>query len=594
MWCSIPSRGTIDNLEFLGKTSGISIDNMATAKKILVVDDEEAIRFTLDVFLREEGYEVALAGNYDEAVALMATDTFDLMFIDIIMGGKSGIELLRTVKNGNPNAQVVIITGAPSVDTAAEALRLGALDYIIKPIRQNELLKTARHAFSHKLLSDEKDRCRQNVEAIFKSVKDGLITVDEQLRVVNVNKAAMQLCGYRKGKLSGESFNMMTTDCSGACLEVLRDILDNKKDVQLRHIECRRKDQLKQIVSISASPLIDHMDNFSGCVMVLRDETRLYHLEKDLKENQAFSRLVGVSTEMRRIKNLIKALANVQTTILITGESGTGKELTVEALHRAGDRCDGPLVKVNCGALADSILESELFGHVQGAFTGAARDRTGRFHLADGGIIFLDEIDDISTKMQLQLLRVIETMSFERVGSSKPEKVDVRVVAATNRDLAERMASGVFRDDLYYRLKIVELHLPPLRTRRDDIPLLTRHMIQKFNRKFNKQVKALSSDVETLFQRYPWPGNVRELENSMEHAFILCDQNVIAVSHLPVELQERLGKVASISHLEKDREAELIEQALEKTDGNKAKAARLLSMSRRTIYRKLNKYNIDG
>jgi len=563
-------------------------------KNILVVDDEEALRFTMDIFLSEEGYEVSLAANYDEAIALLANRVFDLMFVDIIMEGRSGIDLLRTVKTRNPNAQVIIITGAPSADTAAEALRLGALDYIVKPVRQTELIKAASLAFRHKQLADEKDRCRLNVEAIFRSVQDGIVTVDEKMQVVDVNAAAMRLCGFREAALSGAPMMSLIGGCSGACVEVLRELLATRKDMAVRHIECHRADLQKQIVSISASPLIDHMDHFSGCVMVVRDETRLYHLEKNINENRAFDRLIGVSMEMRKIKNLIKALADVQTTVLITGESGTGKELAVEALHRAGDRCAGPLMKVNCGALADSILESELFGHVQGAFTGAVKERTGRFHLADGGIIFLDEIGDISAKMQLQLLRVIETGSFERVGSSTTEHVDVRVVAATNRDLAAKVKAGEFREDLYYRLKVVEVSLPPLRERKDDIPLLVRHMLEKFNRKFNKHIKAASSDVEWLFQRYPWPGNVRELENSMEHAFIMCDQNVIAIAHLPVELQNRLHDFEEFAGLEKDREAENIERALEKTDGNKAKAARLLSMSRRTIYRKMNKYNIDG
>ena len=563
-------------------------------KNILVVDDEESLRFTMDIFLSEEGYEVALAANYDDAVALLANSVFDLMFVDIIMEGKSGIDLLRTVKTRNPNAQVIIITGAPSADTAAEALRLGALDYIVKPIRQNELIKAARLAFRHKQLADEKDHCRLNVEAIFRSVQDGIVTVDENMQVVDANTAAMRLCGFREDSASGVPLRSLTSGCSGACVEVLQELLATRKGMAVRHIECHRHDLQKQIVSISASPLVDHIGRFSGCVMVMRDETRLYHLEKNIMENRAFDRLIGASMEMRKIKNLIKALADVQTTVLITGESGTGKELTIEALHRAGDRCNGPLVKVNCGALADSILESELFGHVQGAFTGAVRDRIGRFHLANGGIIFLDEIGDISAKMQLQLLRVIETSSFERVGSSTTEQVDVRLVAATNRDLAGKVKAGEFREDLYYRLKVIEVSLPSLRARKDDIPLLVRHMIDKFNHKFHKKIKAVSSDVEKLFHQYPWPGNVRELENCLEHAFILCDQNVITVSHLPAEMQNRASGTAELPGLDKDQEAESIERALEKTDGNKAKAARLLSMSRRTIYRKMNKYNIDG
>jgi PAS domain S-box-containing protein len=456
------------------------------------------------------------------------------------------------------------------------------------------LIKATTLAIRHKRLSDEKDRCRSNVEAIFRSVKDGIVTVDEQMRVVDVNTAALDLCGFAQDDAPGAFIRAVTAGCNGACVDVLKETLATRKAVKLRHIECRRKNMRKQIVSVSASPLIDHMERFTGCVMVLRDETRLHDLEQSVEESRAFNRLIGASMQMKKVKSLIKALADVQTTVLITGESGTGKELTVEALHRAGDRSTGPLVKVNCGALTDSILESELFGHVQGAFTGAVKDKMGRFQMADGGIIFLDEIGDISSKMQLQLLRVIETMSFERVGSPKPEQVDVRVVAATNRDLAKKVEAGKFRKDLYYRLKVVQLNLPPLRERRDDIPLLTRHMIEKFNHKFKKEIKAVSSDVEKRFHQYSWPGNVRELEHTIEHAFILCNQNVITLSHLPAEFQSQSGGVTAFNNLDKAAEAEAIERALEQTDGNKAKAARMLQMSRRTIYRKMDKYDIAG
>lgn len=563
--------------------------------KILVVDDEEAIRFTLDIFLRDEGYAVTLAASYDEAVACMLETTFDLMFIDIIMEGKSGIELLRTVKYKNPNAQVIIITGAPSIDTAAQALRLGALDYIIKPVRQNELLRLTRIAFRHKILADEKDHCQANMETIFRSISEGIITVDTAARVVDINGSAMALCGFENMGANGSSFHDLTRNCSGACLEILEKVLQDKRSRKIKHVECTKKDGHRQILSISTSPLIDHMQTFSGCVMVLRDETRLHDLEGTFKENLSFNRLIGTGPEMTRLKGLIQALAQVPTTVLVTGESGTGKELTVEALHNAGPRHAGPLVKVNCGALADSILESELFGHVQGAFTGAVKDRIGRFQLAHRGTIFLDEIGDISPKMQLQLLRTLETMSFERVGSSITERVDVRVVAATNRDLTAKVAAGEFREDLYYRLKVVELQIPSLRARREDIPLLTRHNLRKFNRKFNREIKGVSSDVEKLFQAYPWPGNIRELENALEHAFILCDQNVITVSHLPSAMQNTPLQVTDFApHDPENQEAEMIEQALVKTNGNKAQAARLLSISRRTIYRKIDKYNLSN
>lgn len=559
---------------------------------ILVVDDEESIRFTFEGFLTDEGHAVKTASNHDEALALMAVESFDLLFVDIIMEGKTGIELLREVKKQNRNAQVIIITGAPSVDTASEALRLGALDYIVKPVRYSDLLKAVHLASRHKRLADEKDRYRSNLETIFSSVNDGIVTVDEKMRVVDVNEAAMNLCGFHQDDTPGAFIKTVTWGCGGRCVEVLKESLEKKTSVGLRHIECYRDERRKQVVSVSAAPLVDHLGQFNGCVMVLRDETRLFDLERSVKGQRAFDRLVGTSRPMQQVKSLIKVLADVQSTVLITGESGTGKELAVESLHLAGDRSSGPLVKVNCAALTESILESELFGHVQGAFTGALKDKLGRFQLADGGIIFLDEIGDISPKMQLRLLRVIETMAFERVGDSNTTWVDVRVVAATNRDLAGMVEAGEFREDLYYRLKVVEVYMPPLRNRKDDIPVLTSHMIGKLNNKFKKKIKSVSSDVKDLFLHYPWPGNVRELENTLEHAFILCQQNVITLSHLPHELQEQDKPAVAFNKMGSRTEAEAIRKALQKTDGNKAKAARLLSMSRRTIYRKIDKHHI--
>jgi len=253
---------------------------------------------------------------------------------------------------------------------------------------------------------------------------------------------------------------------------------------------------------------------------------------------------------------------------------------------------DGWLVKVNCSALSESLLESELFGHVAGAFTGALKDKVGRFQRADGGTIFLDEIGDISPRMQLRLLRVIETMMFERVGDSAPVKTDVRIVAATNSDLRGRVATGEFREDLYYRLKVVQIDIPPLRQRRDDIPLLAEHFRRKFNAKLGRKTKGISSDVEQMFLNYPWPGNVRELENLMEHAFIRCRQDVITAHDLPGDFGSYFETHPISSILTEEAEAEAILRALEQTGGNKSGAARLLGMSRRTIYRKIEKHGI--
>jgi transcriptional regulator with PAS, ATPase and Fis domain len=326
----------------------------------------------------------------------------------------------------------------------------------------------------------------------------------------------------------------------------------------------------------------------------VRDETRLVSLERRLRERQKIDSIVGRSKDIEKVRATIRDLADVQTTVLITGDSGTGKELVVDALHYSGERHNGPLVKVNCAALSENLLESELFGHVAGAFTGAVKDKVGRFQRADGGTIFLDEIGEISQRMQLRLLRVIENMEFERVGDSAPIKVDVRLVAATNRDLQERVSMGEYREDLYYRLKVARIHVPSLQERADDIPLLVEHFRRNFNRKFNREIKGISSDVEQMFLNYPWPGNVRELENLLEHTFVRCRQNVITAENLPGDFRKYFDSHTLKTDLSPEDEAGAIRDALKQANGNKSEAARLLGMSRRTIYRKLEKLGIAG
>jgi two-component system, NtrC family, response regulator HydG len=328
--------------------------------------------------------------------------------------------------------------------------------------------------------------------------------------------------------------------------------------------------------------------------MVLRDDTDVTDLELELKSHRQFHRIVGSSRPMQKIYALIKSLANVQTTVLVTGESGTGKELVAEALHLSGDRSHKPLVKVNCSALPESLLESELFGHVKGAFTGAIRDNIGRFHRADGGTIFFDEIGDVSPKVQLKLLRVLEEREFERVGSSAPTKVDVRLIAATNRNLMEKVTNGELREDLYYRLKVIEIKLPPLRDRREDIPLLVEHFRTGFNLKFKKNIEGISSDVLKAFLKYPWRGNVRELEHTMEHAFVLCNREIITFDNLPGEFVAAPQAVRNSAVESAEADIQRILEALDNTAWNKAKAARLLGIDRVTLYRKIKRYRITA
>ena len=563
------------------------------SEHILVVDDEESIRFTFESFLADEGYTVTCTDSTEEALALIVENDFSLIYADIFLGGKSGIELLKVIRKQKKKVPVVIITGEPTIETAAESLRLGAFDYIIKPVRQDALLRVTSVALKQKALLEERERCRRNFETIFRSVKDGIITVDAKMRVAEINPAAEKLCGFSRQETVGSVLSDVTARCDLGCLYALKKTLKIQKPVEMSFVECLNGSSDHRVVSITVSPLVGMRGRANGAVMVIRDETAVVTLERQMEKGQRLDKIVGKSAGIERVRSLVCDLANIQSTVLITGESGTGKELVVDGLHYLGERRNGPLVKINCAALSENLLESELFGHVAGAFTGATRNKTGRFQRADGGTIFLDEIGDISLAKQLRLLRVIESKEFERVGDGKPVKVDVRVVTATHRNLRDLVARNLFREDLYYRLKVVHIPIPPLRERKDDILLLVEHFRRNFNKKFNRHIKGISSNVEWMFLNYPWPGNVRELENLMEHAFIRCRKNVITTVNLPPDFQKHFEEHPLFMDSRPAAEAEVIQKALQRAHGNKTDAARILGISRRTIYRKLEKLAIN-
>lgn len=563
-------------------------DNKA---KILIIDDEESIRLTFKNFLLHEGYIVTVAGDYHEALEIIERTFFDLIFADIILKGKTGIDVLRETKERNSKCQVIMITGAPDIETASEAVRLGAFDYVTKPVFQDTLLRVTKSALQHKKIIDENDEYRSNIEAIFKSVKDAIITVDKDLNIIEINEAAKVICNLTRDSI-GKKMNSLLKYCNGKCVNTLEETIRRKQSIEIYHNECRHEHRTQQVVNLVTHPLINNQEDFIGAVLVIRDETRMADLERRMRERQRFNNIIGHNKQMQTIYSLIESLANVQTTVLITGESGTGKELVAEAIHCKGNRVDKPLIKVHCAALSENLLESELFGHVKGAFTGAINDRIGRFEMANGGTIFLDEIGDLSPKLQVQLLRVIQERTFEKVGDSTPVKVDVRIIAATNKNLPEKIKHGEYREDLYYRLNVIELKLPPLRSRKEDIPLLARHFVNKFNMRFNKNIEGISNDVLEKFMEYSWPGNIRELEHSIEHSFVLCNQNVITLDHLPDILEEMAGIKKPLHEDAKARERTYIIHALEKCSWNKAETARQLGMSRRNLYRKIKDYNI--
>ena len=444
---------------------------------------------------------------------------------------------------------------------------------------------------------------RQNMEAIFNSVADGIVAVDLSLRISNLNLAAQEILGYVRQEVVGES-----------CLEILglaeedelACILQERRQVDGESVRIRDGRGREHRLVISTRVLRDADGTEQGLVAILRDVTELEAL-RGRQERKGFGGMIGRNHLMQGIYQLIEDLSDSDATILILGESGTGKERVAEAIHHHSLRADGPFVKVNCSALSEGLLESELFGHVKGAFTGAIRDKVGRFEQAVGGTIFLDEIGDVSPSVQVKLLRVLQQREIERVGSGTTIAVDVRVIAATHRDLRAAMREGRFREDLFYRLNVMPVELPPLRRRREDIPLLVTHFVGCFNERTGRQISHVDDAALGRLMDHDWPGNVRELENAIEHAFIRCRGDVLLPGCLPAleagmsELQaEERGSTAVDSTSAAPRfeekaagEREQVIQVLRECRWNRSRAAARLGMHRTTLWRKMREWGIQ-
>jgi nitrogen regulation protein NR(I) len=479
-------------------------------KRILVIEDDETVRDVLRSFLGQKGFEVMLAQNGESGLDLLHAEKFDLIFTDLMMPGISGMEVLKAVVESRISVPVIVMTAFGTVQTAVEAMRMGAFDYITKPFNLDELM----------------------------------IILDKALSVAKLQK-----------------------------------------------------------------------------------ENRM--LKRQLKNKYNYEGLVGDSPSMQAVYELIEKISDTDSTVLITGESGTGKELIAKTIHYNNlSRAGGPFVPLNCAAIPRDLLESELFGHEKGAFTGAINTRIGRFELAQGGTLFLDEVGELDPSLQVKLLRILQEREFERVGGVKTIKVDVRILAATNKDLENVTKEGKFREDLFYRLNVIPLHLPPLRQRVEDITLLTAHFIQEFSQKRKREAFTLSSDAMRCLLKYPWPGNVRELENLIERLTILVNNKVVTVADLPEKFHQMIGidreqaadnnpkaldhiaPIAAPTALRDDYlefresgidlnktvsslERKLIMQALEKSGGVRSKAAQLLKLNRTTLLEKMKKMGID-
>jgi len=569
---------------------------------VLVIDDDESIIRTFTTYLGMYGYTPHTAMDYDSALDTLAHRQVDVIIADIMLGERSGIEILKEVKSRGLECPVIMITGDPEIDTAAAAVRLGAFDYLTKPISKDAFIQVVKHAIQTKAFQDEKmliehekEEYRAHMEAVFKSVTDAIITVDNQLRVTQVNTAFEQICGI--SSVVGSTLPHIVNTCSLTCWNVFQNALQTKNYIREYRIECQHAKNMQQVVLLNVTPLIGRHDDQIGGVMVVRDISRLAHLEKELHERNQLHNIIGRNSRMQEIYDLIENLQDMDTTVLITGPSGTGKELIARAVHYSGERAHKPFVVVNCSALSENLLESELFGHVKGSFTGAIKDKVGRFQLANHGTLFLDEIGDISLRVQVKLLRVLESREFERVGDHTPIRMDVRIISATNQDLMAKVRRGEFREDLFYRLKVMEIKVPPLKERRDDIPLLVGHFLEVFNKKFNKQIAGLAKEVETRFMEYDWPGNVRELMHVLEHAYVVCRGQLIELHDLPPEIKEALEPLETAMAHSVRRSTPLgreeILAALEKVAGNKVKAAQLLGVSRQYLYQKLKDFHIS-
>ncbi len=563
--------------------------------KIAVIDDEESICLSFESFLCDQGYEVVTAEDYNSALELLPEQNdIDLAYVDIILGERSGIDILRYIKENKMPCHVIIITGQPDIETAADSVRLGAFDYLVKPIRKDSLLRVTRFALEHVALTAEKERYRNNLEAIFRSITEAIITVDLRMQILEANSSVKNVFGKDPDEITGRIFKKALGHSYDECRKLFSETLETNTAVKEQRIECRHPDRPYQILSVNSSPLLDQHRKTMGAVLVAKDITRILDMESELRERSESGEIVTQSKKMLEALKPVKALADTDTTVLITGESGTGKELVARALHYKGHRSHGPLIAVNCHALSENLLESELFGHVKGAFTGAATTKPGCFKASEGGTIFLDEIGEISPNLQTKLLRVLQEKEFYPVGSSLPVKVDVRVIAATNKNLKEELKQGNFREDLYYRIKVMEISLPPLRDRLEDIPLLVDHLCNYYNRIFKKHITGIEHDVLEVFMKHHWPGNVRELKHAIEHSFILCNSNKITLEHIPSEIGENENTPAKTVRETPADEPDRILRVLRQTDWNKSKTARILGISRVTLYEKINKYNITN
>ena len=435
-----------------------------------------------------------------------------------------------------------------------------------------------------------------HANTILDSVADGVFTVDRDLRITFFNQAAERITGIPRGDAMGQfCFEVFQANvCEKTCS--LKCSFETGKETVNRHVNILRADGKEIPISISTAVLKDEKGDTIGGVETFRDLSIIEELKQEIKRSYTFKDIISKNYQILKIFDILPNIATSGSTVLIQGSSGTGKELFARAIHNLSPRKKEPFLAVSCGALPESLLESELFGYVKGAFTDAKKDKLGRFSLAQGGTIFLDEVDSLSQATQMKLLRVLQEKEFEPLGAVAPVKADVRFIAATRENLSNLVEKGTFRDDLYFRLNVVLLKLPPLSQRRDDIPLLIDHFIEKFNLKMSRNISGISNNALRVLIQYEFPGNVRQLENIIEHAFVMCQSEIININHLPPEFYhfQRSSIKTSLEQTPlQQAERQTILHSLEKHNWNKSETAKEIGVHRTTLWRKMKKYGLN-